>query len=1414
MRRRLNWKLLIVLALGLAIGGGAVHLVHGYQVTRTADFLRVRSEQAERRGDFNEAASYLVRYLTLRPDSDEAFADYGLLLDRQAVTPADRFRTLQILERAAGRAPERTDLRQRIIALAMSPEIHRFRTARDQLLVLLKATPEDGDLEGQLGRCLEAFASGEDADTKQGGDRGALAAEAARAYESSIQHAPGRIESYVHLAALLRGPLRDERRADRIMAARGAEAGQADLITANPQSAAAYLARAQYRRQYQIDGARADLDRALSLAPTDADGLLAAATLAQAEGRGDEARRHLAEAIKAHPTDQRMYLTLAALEAQAGQFAAAVTCLRGGLQRLPDRGILQWSLADNLIRANEPTEASTLIDQMRHRREILGPAIDYLAARVLLIQGKLAAGIDLLDRTRASMTGVIQNADLIKQTDLLLAEGYERLGNPDRQIAACRRVLQADPQSAPARLGLASGLLAEGRVAEAITASREAIPVDGSARLLLARILTAQNLQLPAENRNWGEVTALLDAIEPATPDDPAPGLLRAQVLAAQGEERQARDLLTRLRDRHPDQVGLWFALAVEAQIRGKPADGLAILDEAQRRLGDSVDLRLSRIQLLSRRGDESHAALLALSRDLDGFTAADRARLEDGLAQAFAQIGDNPTAARLWTRVLDARPDDLRVAALLTDLALQAEPSADRPATIQRAIARLRQLEGAEGTSWRRAEALRLIDLARQGDRGRIAEAREIVKEIRSRRQNWSLVALLEADLDEVAGDPDGALSAYRKAIEQGETRPEVIRRTVALLTQKNQTAEADRLVRRMIDQTPPSGQLARLAAEMALRHEDRDEAIRFARQAVPAGSVDPGDHLWLGRVLQTSGQTEAAETEFRRAIALDPRRPEPPVALVRLLATQRRTADAEVVLTEAQQTLPPDAAPVALGLGYEAIGRPDQAREQWHTALARDPNNPARQLAFASFLIRTRQFAPAETTLRAVLDPASPATPRDRELARRDLALCLTMRGSGPLAEALEWVDLNLRADPQSVADLQIKALILQKRSGDQREAIRVWENLARLTSLSAGEKLMLARLYAAGPDWFQGRDILQGLLASEPTDPELIAALARLFLDHDQPAKASELVDRLEAIQPRALVTLDLKAQLLGHQGQGAAAVALLEGQARTDPASRLPLAATLERIGQPDAAERLYRQVAAGSDQPEAILALALFLGRRGQTRAALDVCQVVWARQPSPQVSNACLQILGANRTDATEPTRVADWLTRQLEREPTNPAYLFDLANVEDIRGHYDEAESLLRRVIAQAPQSSGPLNNLAWLLAVRGGKVDEALGLINRAIAIDGPDPDLLDTRSLVYLAQNQADRAIQDLEHAAASKPSPITYFHLAQAQNEAGNRQASRETFHKAQAEGLNERIVHPFERPRLRQLTAELGPGQPR
>ena len=67
-----------------------------------------------------------------------------------------------------------------------------------------------------------------------------------------------------------------------------------------------------------------------------------------------------------------------------------------------------------------------------------------------------------------------------------------------------------------------------------------------------------------------------LDLAAKALPDSLEPALLRAEVLAARGEEAEAEKLLQDLKGNKPDRVELWTALAVLAERRKDRPRGLA----------------------------------------------------------------------------------------------------------------------------------------------------------------------------------------------------------------------------------------------------------------------------------------------------------------------------------------------------------------------------------------------------------------------------------------------------------------------------------------------------------------------------------------------------------------------------------------------------------------------------------------------------------------------------------------------------------------------------------------------------------------------------------------------------------------------------------------------------------------------
>jgi tetratricopeptide (TPR) repeat protein len=1389
VKRRLNFKLLVVLAVVTSVLGGTVHVVHGFQVRRNARALLKRSQQAEKQGDRTQAVGYLGRYLNLAPGDTDAMAKYGLALDELAQSPRGKLQPFLVLEQVLRRQPGRHDVRRRIVRIAM--ELGREADARPHIEFLLKnASPDDAELEGLLAKCLADAGDYE---------------QAASLLEEATRHAPQMIENYVAEADLARRRLNQPQRGDQVMD---------ELIRANGRSGRAYLARWGYRTAFGLAGAADDVARAQELAPDDPDVLVAAAAAAVRRGDLDEARKLLERGVSLHPRHGRMYQARADLEIRAGRLEAAVESLRQGLAALPADTSLRWSLAELLVEVGRPDEVEALIGRLRADK--FPPiSLEVLEAALLVKQQQWSAAARALERVRPHLE---EQPTLAWKADLLLGQCYEQLGNPDLQLAAYRRALKAAPQDTRAQLGQATALLALGQFDDALGDYQRLIPAVPDARLVVAQLLLAGNRRRPADRRQWGDIERLLDEADRATPATAAVPILRAEVLMAQGRLDGARTLLETARDEQPKRVEFWVALAALAQRGATPQEALPILDEAQRRLGDIVDLRLARAQYWADRGgDDAAKSLKALAEGLDGFADEDRWRLLRGLTAANARLGIVAEARRLWTLLAQGRPTDLTPWTALFDLALQGGDEA----TATRALDEIRRIEGPDGTSWRYGRVRLLARQAGRGDKRSLDEARSLLTEIVARRPSWSAVPLARAQIEEAAGHPAEALPHYLKAIDLGERSPQIIGRAAQLLYAYRRYAEADQVIRKLPEPDAAlPGDLHRLAAEVALKVEDPARALEQARKAVPDQSSNYRDHVWLGELLWAAGRPAEAEPALRRAVELGADRPEPWVALVQYLALTDRKADAEATITKAGPALSGDASRLALARCYEMIGRLDRAEQTYRAALSARPDDPAALRGLASLDLLTGRMADAEPLFRRLM-ALKTAAPQDAAWARRTLAMALATGGNYQRTrEAMTILGLPEEGGRQGATgdtpaeDLRAQSVVLaaQRDRRHRREAIRILEGLGGRVPLTADDQFLLARLYEKDGDWVKARQQMLGLLASHGNNAQYLVSYTNALLRQHHGDEAQLWFDKLEALKPQPLSAANLamiRAQLLAERGRKDEAAALLKAQVGADTDRVKAIAAALDQLGLDAAAEEMYRAYADQAKAPEATLVLAQYLGRHGHTPEALDLCERAWSTCPPEAVARVGVAVLdAAPSADDQQRRRLESRLEAALREHPDSTSLVDSLAILRNLQERYQEAEDLYRQALAGKGQDIVALNNLAWLLALKQGKGTEALGLLGRAVEVAGPIPDLRDTRAIANMVLGRGDLAVEDLEEAVAESPAPRTYFHLARAYQLTGNRVAAAAALRQAEAAGLNAAALHPLERPAYQRLRDEL------
>jgi tetratricopeptide (TPR) repeat protein len=105
---------------------------------------------------------------------------------------------------------------------------------------------------------------------------------------------------------------------------------------------------------------------------------------------------------------------------------------------------------------------------------------------------------------------------------------------------------------------------------------------------------------------------------------------------------------------------------------------------------------------------------------------------------------------------------------------------------------------------------------------------------------------------------------------------------------------------------------------------------------------------------------------------------------------------------------------------------------------------------------------------------------------------------------------------------------------------------------------------------------------------------------------------------------------------------------------------------------------------------------------------------------------------------------------------PKDAATQFNLVDLYADAGRSNEAERVLRQLVAADPSNSRALNHLGYLLANRGEQLDEAVALVKRALAGDPDRPEYLDSLGWAHFKRGELNDAMKYLTAAAAKLPS----------------------------------------------------------
>jgi tetratricopeptide (TPR) repeat protein len=1248
-------------------------------------------------------------------------------------------------------------------------------------------------------------------------------AEVARNLEACISLAPDILDAYAQLAQVLA----------RMGSLETADSCLVRMLAANPDNPHALVVQGRwYALTKRIDLAEKSAEDALTLAPTDSDGLFLAAQCAAMRKQYHRVVEVSTKLAEYHPWFPAVYSLAAEAEMRLGNSLEAIDWLRKGVRVSPqDEGML-WTLGHLLIDHNYFHALEPVIAALRDipRAKSRG---NFLQARCDYAQGHWLVACEAFKTLRPEFAS---QPALLEQLDSWLADCYRQIGDPELQLAAVQAAAKDNPAAPSLRDAEVAALLAAGRTNEAMAVFRELMKQPGMAHdapLQLARLLLVKNLSLEPAKRSWKEVELALAGADELEPRPMLVDIIRAEMFFARDQPDKAERVLLEAQQKNPEQLGIRLVLAAVAARQRNWAKSFKLLDEAKTQLGDGVALRLARATTYAMQmGGGANQRLRRLSERTGRLPERDLVPLWRGLATIALRVGNTALAEKLYRQVLTKVPNNSEGWRFLLELALRKRD----PKAVEVLLGQIQDTEG-RGPHWHFGRAVLFRLRAEENNAAPLWEkAQRHLATARSLRPSWPNIPLLTAEVDDRQGNELSAVANYVLALRLGERNPATIRRVMLYLWQQHRFVEIDqvlRLVRRQ--QSAVLTDLVQQGHDISLRLDDFSQAEAPAVE-LAAKSSDPRDRIWLAQVLEILGSAAAVEHRpddawqlfdraaevLRHSVATNDTQPLCWAALIQFYCRQECKADALAAIAQARLKLPPDAAPLLPAESYEALGDLLAAEKEYRSLIASTTNTRLLDRC-AEFFTRAGKAEQLQALLLSMISGKQPAQPAAVSWARRRHAWDLANSGlPGAREAAFKLLQQNIQSEAPSPEDRRMQVLVLASSGSPESrpEAIRVLEEMRReQRTLGPEEQFLLSRLYLLDGDWANASRQMRNLLVYHGDEPRYLVTYITALLGRREVSEAETWLEWLETLVPEQYTTVALRAEDLFYRGRFEQAAKLLQeflekhDSQPTDRVSRLKLiSASLQEFarglhgtkyndsaslfGGP--AETMRRELL--TDFPEQGMPLAALLAEEGRLDEALELAEKSVKAASAEALSDTAMALLEASTLPA-QTERIEKLLRGALEQQKRPAVLLTALARVLTMEKRYREAISLLREALEKEPGSVEALRNLSMQLALQRIKLTEALELVQNGIRIAGPTPALLDTRALVYLALSQPDKARRDIEAALGQSQSPTYFYHYFRACAAEGEKKLAGEALAKARSYGLRPEMLHPLERAAL-------------
>jgi len=1419
-RYRFNYRLLFgVVGGSVFVAAVAFFLVHPWQVDRKASWFLERANQAFEENDLRVAYDYQYKYVRYRSEEEEARVKLANIAadisDLDDVTREEIGTALGVLDDTVRRTSD-AKLRRRLADMQIrigrpqaalvhiqellyeEPDNTEFQSLRVKALFLTKDFPRARELGYGL--------IGYDKQTKE--------------FDAEKATAADQIEIYGLLAAILY-----EKSNTRDLSRRVIDR----LVEVNPDSSEAHLKRSVFLYQVaETEEAGISLDRAYELAPTDSAVLLRKGKIALEEKEYDTAREFFDKALELYPEKIELYRLQALTEISRKRYEEAIAILDQGISRSDSRRSFQLrSLKIDLLFETKnlsavKEEIDTLAKVKFIQNSALQPLVEFQRARIKLKEGNWAEAARELNRVRPLL---IASPNEQLRAGFLLGMAYEKLGKFDLALESYNLVLQTQSKHAPAMAG-------RSRMRKRIRPG----DIPNSNEQSLSQ-LVKEMLARPEDQQDWQQLDEKLVEISKKR-DQPEYNLelQRAQVFLDRKMYSDAARLIQSARKLEPENALVRFA---EVQLilsspSGGPKQALDQLNKTVESFGPSIRSRTHRIEILLALGEEDVVEKLrALVDGTEEWDTNQQVQLLKSLAVAFQRLNLSADALKYMNRASKLAPNDLPLRMRLFDFAIQLRDE-DAVREAQKQI--LEAVGNKSDATYIFTEVKRrLLGYSLEKvTREEMLEARGMLDTALRQRAEWSDLHVLYGQLLILLNeDMDLALQHLDDALKYGPANVGAVGLQTQILAKNGRFQEA----RKAMDRLPMairSKLLGTTEAEILLATGDKEGAYEAAKIFAQTQPDVVKTLKWFAKLAQQAGKLDSAAEAYEKSTALYPGDIDNWSQLLGIYVTQRKAGKVVEVFRRAQLSLDAEFLPILAAKAFELRGQWQHAEKIYLAGFSGRYEEVAIARHLADFYLRWSPSDPSyrqkagtfinqilRATYEGKIPPDHPQAAWARIQAARQLAATKKYQDA---LKAQQLIEQGAVDGQLSVADRILLAEILASLNDpvSQGKSVRLLTELHENRQLQKKGILLLAQLLRNANQWERCEELILDSISTFGADVQVGSSYINMLIDRGDYTDARRRIIRLKQLDPQGTSYVPLQAKLAFEEGDKVLVrntlIPLLpknlKGALDANQLQAVRAAAHLAtRCGDLELAEKLFQLLV--THPPKDRFELVQFQAMHGDTEKAMVEMKKLFPKQID-QVLALAAQMLRSRRDELGD--RYVSDINRMssmaLRDDPDSAKRLLLKAELLEIQQNYQKSveayDKLLARDDVPVRIQAAAKNNLAFLLALLGERLEEAERFVEQAMEFFGPIDALLDTLALVKMASGQYDSAVIDLKLAVTVGRDPVKYYHLARAQLLAGDKEGALETWKVAKELGIDKTKLPLLEQPSYEKLEAELGP----